>query len=82
MADYLITPRNRTSKVWQYIGFPKGQQEGKKAYCKICKEGVVHAGETTKFKIYLYTWHRLIHDELYQESTTVKKELRRRPLMI
>ena len=71
MADRLITPRNRTSKVWQYFGFPKGQQEGKKAYCKICKTGVVHAGETTNLKTDLYTWHRLIHDGLYQESTSV-----------
>ena len=58
-------------KVWQYFGFPKGQKEGKKAYCKICKVGVVHAGGTTNLKTHLYTWHRLIHDELYQESTTV-----------
>ena len=71
MADHLITPRNRTSKVWQYFGFPKGQREGKKAYCKICKTGVVHAGGTTNLKTHLYTWHRLIHDELYQESATV-----------
>ena len=45
-------------------------KKGKKAYCKICKAGVVHAGGTTNLKNYLYMWHHLIHDELYQESVT------------
>ena len=49
----------------------KRSKEGKKAYCKICKTGVVHTGGTTNLKNHLYTWHRLIHDGLYQESTTV-----------
>ena len=38
MADQfaIVTPKNRTSKVWEYFGFPKGQKEHKKAFCKIC----------------------------------------------
>ena len=54
MADQIksqiVAPKNRTSKVWQYFGFPKSQKEGKKAYCKICKAGVVQAGGTTNMK--------------------------------
>ena len=49
----------------------KGQKEGKKAYYKIFKTGVVDAGETTNLKNHLYMWHHLIHDELYQESAAV-----------
>ena len=71
MADQfvIVTPKNRTSKVWEYFGFSKGQKEDKKAFCKICKAGVVHAGGTTNLKSHLHTWHRLIHDELYKDST-------------
>ena len=71
MADQFVTPKNRTSIVWQYFGFPKGQKEGKKAYCKICKTGVVHAGGTTNLRNHLHMWHRLIHDELYKDSAAV-----------
>lgn len=36
--------KGKTSKVWQHFGFLKGDKEGKKVVCKICKTGVVHAG--------------------------------------
>ena len=76
MADWIesqiVTPKNRTSKVWQYFGFPKSEKEGKKAYCKICKAGVVHAGGTTNLKNHLYMWHRLVHDELYESAAIVE----------
>ena len=26
MVDQFVTPKNRTSIVWQYFGFPKGQK--------------------------------------------------------
>ena len=51
-CDELITPKNKMSKVWKHFGFPKGEAEGKKAYCN------------TNLKSHLHTWHRLIHDEL------------------
>ena len=76
MADQIesqiVTPKNRTSKVWQYFGFPKSEKEGKKAYCKIRKADVVHAGGTTNLKIILYTWHHLVHDELYESAAIVE----------
>ena len=56
--------------MWQYFDFSKGQKDGKKAYCKIYKTGVVHAGGTTNLN-HLHTWHRLIHDELYEDSAAV-----------
>jgi len=68
MADQsleLVTPKNRTSKVWQYFGFPKGHKEEKKAFCTICKAGVVHTGGTTNLKSHLHTWHRSTYDELF-----------------
>ena len=73
MDGSLVTPKGRTSKVWQHFGFPKGDKEGKKAVCKICKVGVVHAraGGTTNLKTHLYTWHRQLHDELFQESSEI-----------
>ena len=55
MDDSLVTPKGRTSKVWQHFGFRKDNKEGKKAVCKICKAGVVHAGGTTNLKTHLYT---------------------------
>ena len=68
-CDELITPKNETSKVWEHFEFPKGKAEGKKAFCKICKAAVVHMGGTTTLNSHLYTWHRLIHDELYKDSS-------------
>ena len=75
MDDSLVTPKGRTSKVWQHFGFPKDDKEGKKAVCKICKAGVVHAGGTTNLKTHLYTWHRQLHDELFQESSETSARL-------
>ena len=79
MADWIesqiVTPKNRTSKVWQYFGFPKSEKEGKKAYCEICKAGVVHAGGTTNLKNHLYMWHHLVHDELYESAAIVEGTL-------
>ena len=71
MANQFVAPKNRTSTVWQYFGFRKGQKVGKKAYCKICKTGVVHAGGTTNLRDHLHMWHRLICNELYKDSADV-----------
>ena len=75
MADRsleLVTPKNRTSKVWQYFSFPKGHKDEKKAFCTICKAGLVHAGGTTNLKTHLHTWHRSTYDELFHDFTEVE----------
>ena len=72
MAEDFVTPKNHTSKVWEYFCFPKGQKEDKKAFCKICRAGVVHVGGTTNLKTHLHTWHCPIHDELYKDSIEVE----------
>ena len=41
MEGLFVMLKGRTCKVWQHFGFPKGDKQGKKAVCKICKAGVV-----------------------------------------
>ena len=55
-----------------FFSFPKGHKEEKKAFCTICKAGVVHAGGTTNLKTHLHRWHHSTYDELFQDSTEVE----------
>ena len=68
----IITPKSRTAIVWKYFGFPRQPRDdidkGKKAWCKICKKAVAHAGGTRNLKNHLMIWHRAEYDELFSNS--------------
>ena len=69
MASNIVSPKGKTSVVWQHFGYPPGEADSKKATCKLCGVHVVHGGGTTNLKNHLCTWHRSTFDELFTENS-------------
>ena len=72
VREDVLTPKGKTSPVWKYFGYFKGEDEtNTKPMCKLCGGRVERAGGTSNLKAHLRTWHRTIYDELYPEVQTL-----------
>ena len=68
MASNIVSPKGKTSVVWQHFGYPPGEADSKKATCKLCGVHVVHGGGMTNLKNHFRTWCRSTFDELFTEN--------------
>lgn len=71
MAESLdiVSPKGKTSAVWKYFGYLRGDKQGSTVLCKVCEGSIKQGGGTSNQRSHLRTWHRSIYDELYPETT-------------
>ena len=66
--DNIVSPVGKSSLVWKYFGYLRGQTESSKALCKVCGGKVERDGGTSNLRLHLRTWHRSIYEEIYKDE--------------
>ena len=66
--DNIVSPVGKSSLVWKYFGYLRGQTKSSKALCKVCGGKVERAGGTSNLRSHLRTWHRSIYEEIYKDE--------------